>query len=52
LCCDYDPSTGRYSLLISRVMQGLGILIVLTLGGLIAALRYHDLRRGVTGTPP
>jgi protein SCO1/2 len=25
LCCGYDPSTGRYSLLIGRVMQILGI---------------------------
>lgn len=25
LCCGYDPVTGRYSLLIGRVMQGLGI---------------------------
>ncbi len=25
LCCGYDPSTGRYSLLIGRVMQILGV---------------------------
>jgi protein SCO1/2 len=25
LCCGYDPSTGHYSVLIGRVMQGLGI---------------------------
>jgi protein SCO1 len=42
LCCDYDPSTGRYSVLISRVMQGLGILTVLTLSGLILRLRSQE----------
>jgi protein SCO1/2 len=35
LCCSYDPSTGRYSLLIGRVMQGLGIgFVLLMLAGL------------------
>lgn len=38
LCCGYDPTTGRYSLLIGRVMQFLGIgfalLLVLGLGWL------------------
>jgi protein SCO1/2 len=29
LCCGYDPSTGRYSLLIGRVMQVLGVGFVL-----------------------
>jgi protein SCO1 len=29
LCCGYDPSTGRYSVLIGRVMQGVGIAFVL-----------------------
>jgi protein SCO1 len=42
LCCDYDPSTGRYSVLISRVRQGLGILTVLTLSGLILRLRSQE----------
>ena len=49
LCCDYDPSTGRYSLLISRVMQGLGILTALTLGGLLVILRRRELHRGADG---
>lgn len=35
LCCGYDPSTGRYSLLIGRVMQGLGVgFVLLMLAGL------------------
>ena len=38
LCCDYDPSTGRYSLVIHRIMQGLGIATALTLCGLIVAV--------------
>lgn len=42
LCCDYDPSTGRYSLLITRVMQALGVLTLLALGALIFLLRRHD----------
>jgi protein SCO1/2 len=46
LCCDYDPSTGRYSLLISRVMQGLGLLTAIILVGLILILRRNDRRRG------
>ena len=45
LCCNYDPSTGRYSLLISRVMQVLGVLTVLSLVALVLLLRRHDGRR-------
>ena len=44
LCCDYDSGTGRYNLLISRVLQGLGVLTLLTLGGLILALRRGEAR--------
>lgn len=47
LCCGYDPSTGRYSLLIGRVMQVLGGASVLLLG--LALLCLHR-RRG--GVPP
>jgi protein SCO1/2 len=32
LCCDYDASTGRYSLMIGRILQGLGMLTLLALG--------------------
>jgi protein SCO1/2 len=45
LCCDYDPSTGRYSLVIHRVMQALGVATVLTLVALILLLRRSEQRR-------
>ena len=50
LCCDYDPSTGRYSVLISRVMQGLGFITVLSLCGWILTLRRSESRRCRTGS--
>jgi protein SCO1/2 len=52
LCCDYDPSTGRYSLLISRAMQGLGLVTVLALCGLIMVLRRKQSHRAAGGNPP
>jgi protein SCO1 len=45
LCCDYDPSTGRYSLLIGRVLQTFGVLTLLALGALIFVLRRHEGQR-------
>lgn len=51
LCCDYDPSTGRYSLLISRVMQGLGLLTALALCALILILRRTEWRGRAHRTP-
>lgn len=44
LCCNYDPSTGRYSLVIHRVMQFLGVLTVLLLVGLVVYLRRREKR--------
>jgi protein SCO1 len=44
LCCDYDPSTGRYSLTINRVLQGLGTLTALALAALIVILRRAERR--------
>jgi protein SCO1/2 len=35
LCCGYDPSTGRYSLLIGRVMQFIGIGFAIVLGATV-----------------
>lgn len=52
LCCDYDPSTGRYSVLISRVMQGFGLLTVLTLCGWISILRRSKADRAAGRAPP
>jgi protein SCO1 len=45
LCCDYDASTGRYSLTISRVLQGLGTATVLALAALIFVLRRAERQR-------
>lgn len=45
LCCDYDPATGRYSVLISRVLQALGALTLLALGALLFLLRRHEGQR-------
>lgn len=39
LCCGYDPTTGRYSLAIGRVMQVLGVAFVLALAGWLLWLR-------------
>ncbi|HET6432787.1 SCO family protein [Dyella sp.] len=47
LCCGYDPSTGRYSLLIGRVMRWLGVGFALALGlGLFMALRRRHRHAG------
>ncbi len=45
LCSGYDPTTGRYSLLISRVMQLLGAGFVLLAGGGLVAWRWRARRR-------
>ncbi len=37
-CYHYDPSTGKYGLLISRLIQAAGAITVLAIGGLILAL--------------
>jgi protein SCO1/2 len=47
LCCGYDPSTGRYTVSIERIMQGLGLGFVILLLGMFMLLQ----RRG-RGTPP
>lgn len=45
LCCRYDASTGRYTLVIHRVMQGLGITTALMLGVFLVVLRRMERRR-------
>ncbi|MFZ1906274.1 MAG: SCO family protein [Steroidobacteraceae bacterium] len=52
VCCDYDPSTGHYSLLISRVLQGLGLLTAATLAALILVLRRAERRAASNGAHP
>ena len=51
LCSAYDSATGHYSLLISRVLQGLGVLTLLTFGGLVAMLRHRELGAQKNGGP-
>ncbi|HEX5352874.1 MAG TPA: SCO family protein [Rhodanobacteraceae bacterium] len=45
LCCQYDTSTGRYTLTIHRIMQGLGISTALLLIGLVVVLRRSESQR-------
>jgi protein SCO1/2 len=52
MCCDYDPATGRYSMVIRQVMQALGIATVLTLAGLILVLRRSEVKRIRDATQP
>jgi len=44
-CFHYDPSTGRYSLAIMRLMQTGGVITLLALGGYIALSLRRDARR-------
>lgn len=46
LCCQYDASTGRYTLVIHRIMQGLGIATAMMLCIFIIVLRRIEKRRG------
>ena len=41
-CCEYNPITGKYGLIISRVLMLGGILTVLSIGGLIILLLRGD----------
>lgn len=45
-CCEYDANTGKYDLIISRVLMLGGIITVLCIGGLIAYMslsgRHHS----------
>ncbi len=45
LCCQYDTSTGRYTLTIHRIMQGLGISFAALLAGFIVFLRRGETHR-------
>jgi protein SCO1/2 len=47
LCCGYDPATGRYTVTITRIMQGLGIGFVMLMIGM-----FMLLRRGRSGASP
>lgn len=41
-CYHYDPATGKYNLIIQRVMQVAGVSTVLLLGGLLVVLRRQE----------
>ena len=45
LCCQYDTSTGRYTLTIHRIMQGLGVSFAVLLAGFIVFLRRAETHR-------
>jgi protein SCO1/2 len=42
LCYHYDPSTGKYSLMIMNILRGAGVLTVGLIGGLIFVLRRKE----------
>jgi protein SCO1/2 len=45
-CCRYDPTTGKYGVIISRIIQISGLMTVLSIAGLILALsRSRQLAR-------
>jgi protein SCO1/2 len=47
-CCRYDPTTGKYGVIISRILQIAGLMTVLCIGGLILVLsRSHQPARGL-----
>jgi protein SCO1/2 len=46
LCCGYDPTTGRYTLAIVQVMQGLGVVFLA-----LAAALWLGLRSRQRGAP-
>jgi protein SCO1/2 len=47
LCYHYDPLTGRYGLVISRVLQIAGLLTVLLVGSYIGVKIYRERRRNL-----
>lgn len=51
LCCDYDPTSGRYSLLISRVLAATGLATALALAALLAGLRRAERLRAARAAP-
>ncbi len=50
LCCHYDPVQGKYSLVVTRVLQLAGVATVLILGSFILVWFVHDRRRSVGAT--
>ena len=46
-CCRYDPATGKYGVIIARILQIAGLMTVLSIAGLILALSRS---RAATGS--
>jgi protein SCO1 len=46
-CCQYDPATGKYGVVVSRVLRISGLITVLSLGMLIIALSWGGRRWSV-----
>jgi len=46
-CCRYDPNTGKYGVIISRIIQISGLITLLCIGGLILALSRNRQPVGV-----
>jgi protein SCO1 len=52
LCYHYDPASGRYNLIVDRILQAAGLSTVLALGGLVAGLLHRDRTRRSRSVPP
>jgi protein SCO1 len=52
MCCDYDPATGRYGMVVGRVMQVLGVTTVLALSALVLFLRRGEANRAKSAPLP
>ena len=46
-CSDYDPKTGKYGLVIMRMLQVCGIATVIVLGSFITIMIRRDKRRSL-----
>ena len=49
-CYHYDPTTGKYNLVIQRVMQVAGVSTIVLLGGLLVLLRYQEKKHHAIST--
>ena len=51
-CFHYDPTTGKYSLMVTRLLQVFGALTVLVLGSYMLLMFVRDRRRGALAAVP
>jgi len=52
MCCDYDPATGRYGVVVTRLMQILGLGTLLALAALVLFLRRREANGARSATLP